>query len=131
MSDQQLIQQMIMQEQLAMQEQMMQQPFDYGMAQNQMGYGMQGQCSGIPKLTKGQVLENMALFIYQNTKVSVTKMEKIEEIPLSLRHACTQRGVCKLEKFTYQYPTQMGMVSVPFFFCSSCGKMYYCTDYIQ
>lgn len=101
------------------------------------GYGMMTQGYGmdvgykIPKLSKGQILDNMCTFIYANTGVAVTKREKIDEIPQTLRHACTQKGVCHLEPFSFQYPTEMGMVSVPFFFCSSCGKMYYCTDYLQ
>ena len=125
MNEQQQYQQM-MQQMMLNQNQMSQQAFQEQMYQQQMfGYN-----TGIPKLSRGQIIDNLSGYVYSQCGIYVSRVEKIDEIPQALRHSCVATGISYLQQLFYSYPSPSGMVTLPFFFCNKCGKLYYCPDYI-
>lgn len=126
---QQLYEQQLAQQAMFNQNMMMQQPmYDQSMMMQQ-GFN-QNMNIGIPKLTKGQVIDNLSTYVFNQTGVLVSKVEKIEEMPQTLRHSCVATGVVTLGQFIFTYPSPQGYINLPFFFCNKCGKLYYCPDYL-
>ena len=116
-------------QQMAQQNMIQQQMYSQPMNMQYSAYN-QGMNYSVPKLTKGQIIDNLSGYVYNQTGVLVSKVEKIEEMPQTLRHSCVYTGVITLNKFTYSYASPQGYVDLPFFFCDKCGKLYYCPDYL-
>jgi len=63
----------------------------------------------------------------------VSQTVKIEETPASLRHACTMGGISYLPKNMYTCDLSGGYgqpVSIPYYFCSVCGKFFIYNDFM-
>ena len=124
------INQMAMQQnQMAMQQNQMMNMQQMSVQQNQMQTMVM---QGTRHLTRGEIVNDMSMFATRNTGVVVSKVVKLDEMPNTLRHACTYAGVTELPQYTYQYMSEYGSaITVPFFFCPKCGKLFYDSDYLQ
>lgn len=97
---------------------------------NQMGYGQQQNAMGydpnygMPRLTKGTACQMVCEYVLQQTGVAVTKMTKIDECPSSMRHACVNGGIQSLPQYYLNVPSQFGMLTIYFYFCNICGKLF-------
>ena len=89
-------------------------------------YGMQ-QMQPI-HYSKSQIIDVLRSFLQQSTNVAVSGEDKIEETPNELRHACAPWGVSFLQRCDFPVP-EMG-ITVPFYFCKSCGKLFYLKDFM-
>lgn len=101
-------------------------PPGVGMSQ---GYGFQGRmdASGYVKYSRQQMLDGLRNFVIMQTRVPISKEEKLEETPQFLRHACAQCGVSQLQMLQFNIP-EAG-ISIPFYFCTACGKLFYYKDF--
>lgn len=105
---------------------------NYPANMNQMCENMQGmyQMNTKPiKYTKSQIIQGLKDNLVMLSGVAISCEEKIEEIPDVLRHACSQYGVSFLQKCAFPVP-EMGL-SVDFYFCKACGKLYYLKDFMM
>ena len=90
----------------------------------QMGYSQDAY--GYPKVTKAQVIQGLRDYVISSTQMPINAEVKIDETPDVLRHACAGAGVSKLSMcHFYVYATGL---DVPFYFCMSCGKLFYPRD---
>lgn len=95
----------------------------YGYPQGNMGFGYQ-----MPKINRREALEQLKMQIASTTGVYVSQEVGIEDYSETFRHACLDSGVSFLQKCEYKIP-EVG-VSIPFFFCMSCGKLFYLKDFM-
>lgn len=126
-----------MMQQQAMQQQAMYQPQGgysmYGVMPPQggapMGYDFMGRmdASGYVRYTRQQMLDGLRNYVVMQTGVPISKEEKLPETPQFLRHACAQCGISSLQMLTFQIP-EAG-ISIPFYFCTACGKLFYYKDF--
>lgn len=122
---------MFMQGNLPMQDNMYMQgtmPMQGGMPmQGQMGYPqMNGMYMQRPN--KAMIIQALHMYVSQNFGRPPMITTKIEEEPDTIRHACIYHGISRLPKYTFPIP-EFG-VSIPFYFCKSCGKLYYPRDFM-
>lgn len=83
--------------------------------------------SGYVKYTRQQMLDGLRNYVIMQTRMTINKEEKILETPQVLRHACAECGVSKLQMLQFRIP-EAG-ISIPFYFCTACGKLYYYKDF--
>ena len=104
-------------------QQMFGQQMDYG---QQMGYGYNQKPI---KYSRMQIINGMRDFVLARTGVCVSKEQKIEDCPDLLRHACVEVGdISQLQRNSFDIP-EMGL-SIPIYFCTACGKLYYYKDFM-
>lgn len=101
----------------------------YGQPYNQMFMGRQD-ALGYVHYTRSQIIEGLRNFVFQNTGVTVNLMEKLEDTPPQLRHACaySDSKISMLYQCSFSIP-EAGLV-VPFYFCKACGKLFYPKDFM-
>lgn len=83
---------------------------------------------GFVHYTKAQYLVGLRNYVFNLTGVAITKEERLDDVPQLLRHACAAAKISKLAQCYFQVP-ETG-VSIPFFFCLACGKLYYPRDFV-
>lgn len=83
---------------------------------------------GMVHYTKAQILDGLRNYVMANTGRQITKEEKLEETPQLLRHACAEAKITNLPLSNF-YVAEMN-VSVPFYFCQACGKLFYLKDFM-
>ena len=77
---------------------------------------------------RNEILQGLRDYVVNQTGKPISKEEKIEETPELLRHACVE---CKVSQLGVCYFTVPEMnLSVPFYFCTACGKLYYLKDFM-
>ena len=81
---------------------------------------------GNPKIHKKQALEMLRYELQTTTGCYITKEYKIEETPNMVRHCCVQSGISQLPK--YEYPVPALGVTIPYYFCKSCGTLFLCDE---
>ena len=120
MMPEQMMQGQMMQPQM-MQGNMYQQPmYDSQM----MGYNMQA-----PRINRASIMQYIQNYVINLTQVPISKVEKIEETPDVLRHACVEVGdVSYLQANKFPVP-ELG-IYVMFYFCTACGKLYIQKDFM-
>ena len=92
-----------------------------GMQQTGYDYGQ-----GIIRHTKAEIIQGLRDYVVCNTGMPITVEVKIDETPDLLRHACASSGVSKLTMCHF-YVYDIGL-DIPFYFCMSCGKLFYPRD---
>lgn len=113
-----IMQSTFMQNQAAMQNQML---------MNQPVLGRVGR-DGLVHYTKQQIITGLQQFVLSNTGVNITKIEKLDDMPQVLKHACAPIGISGLQLCQFNVPEMN--ISVPFYFCKACGKLYYVKDFM-
>lgn len=93
-------------------------------AQYGQQYGQQMPQAGAMRVTKGAVYQMVQEYCYSQTGVMVSKLEKIDECPSSVRHACTNGGIQFLPQYYLTIPSANGNIIVYFYFCNCCGKLF-------
>lgn len=83
---------------------------------------------GMVHYTKAQILDGLRNYVMANTGRQITREEKLEETPQLLRHACAEAKITNLPLSNF-YVAEMN-VSVPFYFCQACGKLFYLKDFM-
>lgn len=78
--------------------------------------------------TRQQYLDGLRQYVYRNTGIWPQSEIKVEDLPDMWRHACAQAGVVQLPKCAFYVP-ETG-VTVYFYFCSACGRLFYCPDFM-
>lgn len=85
-------------------------------------------------IMKSLVIQNLAnevgLHSANTGGSAVTQIVKIEECPDTMRHACVYRGISRLPKSIYNVQTDCGILSIPYYFCNTCGKLYIYNDFM-
>lgn len=94
-----------------------------------MEYNFYGRQVGVCKIPKNQVYRYIADEVTRVTRVPVTKINKIQEVPNALRHSCPRTGIVFLQKFEYSVPTPSGVILVPYYFCSMCGTLFIYSEF--
>lgn len=93
-------------------------------------FNMQQQYDQIPKsYTKSAIIAAVSKYCYNQTGVAVTKTEKVEECPTSIRHACLNGGIRFLPQYYLTLPSVSGNITVYFYFCTLCGKLFIFNDF--
>lgn len=94
-----------------------------GMSVGRMDY------SGYVKYSRQQMLEGLRNYVINcnQGRVMISREEKLEETPQLLRHACADCGISYLQMLTFNIP-EAG-IQIPFYFCTSCGKLFYYKDF--
>lgn len=101
----------------------------FGAGAYNVPYGSMYGNIGMIKYTRAQYLEGLRNYVINNTGVVITKEEKLDDaMPQLLRHACAQAKISNLGICYFNVP-ETG-VSIPFFFCTACGKLFYPRDFI-
>ena len=77
-----------------------------------------------PCMTKTALLEWVKNYVQNGTGVFVTKVEKVDDLPQTIRHSCHLTGVCLINRATMYIPVGTYAVEVPYCFCTACGKLY-------
>lgn len=100
-----------------------------GYPQMQQGYpqDMYGGMNMI-RYTRGQYLDGLRNYVTNSSGVAIMKEERIEDVPNLLRHACAEAKVSYLPKCQFYVP-ETG-VTIPFYFCLACGKLFYFKDFM-
>lgn len=80
------------------------------------------------RLTKGMVLSELRTYVSSSTNTCISKEERLEETPNTLRHACAYNKVSFLPIMYFNLPAFN--FSTPYFYCSCCGKLYYPKDFL-
>lgn len=89
-----------------------------------MGYSMQA-----PRINRASIMQYIQNYVINLTQVPISKVEKIEETPDVLRHACVEVGdVSYLQANKFPVP-ELG-IYVMFYFCTACGKLYIQKDFM-
>lgn len=85
--------------------------------------------SGYVKYSRAQMLEGLRNYVVMANqgRVPISREEKLDETPQYLRHACAECGVSQLQMLQFNIP-EAG-VSIPFYFCTACGKLFYWKDF--
>lgn len=83
------------------------------------------------KFTKREVYETIAMQVQSSTGVVVTSTTKLEETPQQLRHCCPVGGISFLVQYLFDVPSPYGLIKVPYYFCSTCGKLYIFSDFYE
>lgn len=97
---------------------------NFNMQQQQQQYNQ------IPKsYTKSAIIAAVSEYCYNQTGVAVTKTEKVEECPTSIRHACLNGGIRFLPQYYLTLPSVNGNITVYFYFCTLCGKLFIFNDF--
>ena len=99
---------------------------DYGMYNDE--YGGRMDRFGNIRYTRPQIIQVLRDYCTNSTGVYISKEEKIDEAPQLLRHACAEAGISQLSM--YEFPVQAMGISVPFYFCKACGKLFYMKDFM-
>lgn len=100
-----------------------------GYPQIQLQGGNMGYPQQMRRMPKYQVYDMITAYVQQQTGVAVTKLQKITETPEVFRHSCVQTGITTVQRCIYTVQS-MGMpVTIPFYFCPSCGKLYVFSDF--
>lgn len=94
-----------------------------------MEYNSYRQQPAMSKIPKNQVYRYIADEATRVTRVPVTKINKIQEVPNTMRHSCPRTGIVFLQKFEYSVPTPTGVISVPYYFCSMCGTLFIYSEF--
>lgn len=111
-----------------------QMPYQQGYPQGYgNGYGAypQGRVDGygFVHYTHGQYLDGLRNFVMMNTQMAISQEDKLEEMPNGMfRHACAPAKISYLSPCRFDVP-ETG-VSIPFFFCKACGRLYYFKDFM-
>lgn len=82
---------------------------------------------GYVKYSRQQMLDGLRNFVVMQTHMPISKEEKIPETPALLRHACAQCGISQLQMLQFNIP-ESG-ITIPFYFCTACGKLFYYKDF--
>ena len=126
---------MMQQQEMLMQQQMMMQqsPNMMGMQPN-MGMYQQPMGTvdrfGFVKYSRQQYLDMLRNYVITNCQVAISKEQPILETPDNLRHCCveSQSKITMLPKLWCYIPeTNM---SIAFYFCRDCGKLFYFKDFM-
>ena len=126
---------MMQQQEMLMQQQMMMQqsPNMMGMQPN-MGMYQQPMGTvdrfGFVKYSRQQYLDILRNYVITNCQVAISKEQPILETPDNLRHCCveSQSKITILPKLWCYIPeTNM---SIAFYFCRDCGKLFYFKDFM-
>lgn len=126
---------MMQQQEMLMQQQMMMQqsPNMMGMQPN-MGIYQQpiGTVDrfGFVKYSRQQYLDILRNYVITNCQVAISKEQPILETPDNLRHCCveSQSKITMLPKL-WCYVPETNM-SIAFYFCRDCGKLFYFKDFM-
>lgn len=104
----------------------------YDYMQNGFPYGG-APWGGMPqpsfRVPKYQVYDAIALYVMQSTGVGVKQMQKIKEAPDAFRHSCVQTGITILQRNVYRLQSGGTIVQIPFYFCTSCGKLFIFSEF--
>ena len=86
---------------------------------------------GMPQVryTKSQIIQCLRDCACQYYKRYITSEEKLEDMPSQLRHACAEAGISFLPLGQFPVP-EMGL-TVPYYFCTCCGKLFYVNDFMN
>ena len=76
------------------------------------------------RMSKTTILEGLKNSVQNSTGVFVTKVERIDDLPQTIRHSCHLTGVCLLNRATMYIPIGNTAVEVPYCFCNVCGTLY-------
>lgn len=79
------------------------------------------------RYSRGQMLQGLRDFVVNISQTAISREERIEDTPQVLRHACAPSGVSGLG--VNHFPIPEMNVNIPFYFCKSCGKLYYYKDF--
>lgn len=141
-SDMMQQQNMMMQQEMMMQQQEMLMQQQMMMQQSPNMIGMQpnmGMCQqpmgtidrfGFIKYSRQQYLDILRNYVIINCQVAISKEQPILETPDNLRHCCveSQSKITMLPKLWCYIPeTNM---SIAFYFCRDCGKLFYFKDFM-
>jgi hypothetical protein len=106
-----------------------------GYGQQQMYNTPQGSMDryGNIKYSRQEYMDGLRNYIMYNCKyqVAINKEEKLEDLPPRLRHCCaySKSKIVMLDKLFFNVP-ETGM-SIPFYFCKDCGKLFYYKDFMM
>lgn len=93
-------------------------------------FGQQMQSVQPVRLSKGAIYQMVQDYCYSQTGVAVSKLEKIEECPSSVRHACLNGGIQFLPQYYLTIPSANGNIVVYYYFCQCCGKLFVYDEFI-
>ena len=79
---------------------------------------------GIKRVSKQEVYNAIAYQVQNSTGVCVSNIIKLDDTPSQIRHCCVGGGISILSAYTFNVPSPFGVVSVPYYFCSTCGNLY-------
>jgi hypothetical protein len=120
MQQQMMNQQMMQEQQMINQQQLMNQAF----AAQQIMYDKYGN----PKRNKQNLLKMLENNLQMYTGCPIMDVVKIDEQPNLVRHCCVQCGISQLPK--NEYPIPELNVSIPYYFCKGCGKLFIYNDFM-
>ena len=121
------------------------QGMDYGIPMQGMDYGTQYATQGFldnqyiqqqlmqmlyngKSQNKAFALDCLRAYVVQLCQVNISSEVKLEETPNLIKHACLPCKVSRLPVNQYTIP-EFG-ISIPFYFCKGCGKLYYMKDFM-
>lgn len=104
---------------------------NYGQGMAGYGQGMQQPMGmydygNMIRYSKSQILQGLRDYVVGVSNVPIVREEKLEDTPQLLRHACAEAKVSQLGMNQFTVP-EMGL-SIPFYFCTACGKLFYPKD---
>lgn len=127
-------QEMLMQQQMMMQQSPNMMGMQPNMMNSQMGIYQQpiGTVDrfGFVKYSRQQYLDILRNYVITNCQVAISKEQPILETPDNLRHCCveSQFKITMLPKL-WCYVPETNM-SIAFYFCRDCGKLFYFKDFM-
>ena len=83
---------------------------------------------GMVHYTRSQYIEGLRAYVINSSGIQISSEERIEESPNLLRHACAVSRISMLPICYFNVP-ETG-VQIPFYFCMSCGKLFYVKDFM-
>lgn len=83
---------------------------------------------GMVHYTRGQYIDGLRAYVMNSSGIQITSEERIDETPSLLRHACAASRISMLPICYFNVP-ETG-VQIPFYFCMSCGKLFYMKDFM-
>lgn len=83
---------------------------------------------GMVHYTRGQYIDGLRAYVMNSSGIQITSEERIDETPALLRHACAASRISMLPICYFNVP-ETG-VQIPFYFCMSCGKLFYMKDFM-
>jgi hypothetical protein len=70
--------------------------------------------------SKSGVYQYLGFYVQRQTNIAVSKIEKIEEQPQTVRHACLKNGVCFLPLNQIQLNIRDRALYLTYYFCTAC-----------
>lgn len=75
------------------------------------------------RISKAEI-KRMLAYSLQSSGCLVSDIVYVDETPNVIRHSCFKTGIAVLPKQVFSIPSPQGVLSVPYYYCSVCGKVF-------